>query len=35
MNPLSLSTISEMSGARLMAGNPAAEVLRVCKDTER
>jgi UDP-N-acetylmuramoyl-tripeptide--D-alanyl-D-alanine ligase len=33
MNPLSLSTISEMSGARLLAGNPAAEVLRVCKDT--
>jgi UDP-N-acetylmuramoyl-tripeptide--D-alanyl-D-alanine ligase len=33
MNPLSLSTISEMSGSRLLAGNPDAEALRVCKDT--
>lgn len=33
MNPLPLSEIAVMSGATLLAGNPAAEVLRVCKDT--
>ena len=33
MNPLSLSQLSEMSGATLLAGDPDARALRVCKDT--
>ena len=34
MNPLSLAVIAEMSGARLLAGNPALEAFRVSKDTQ-
>ncbi|MFZ0435159.1 MAG: UDP-N-acetylmuramoyl-tripeptide--D-alanyl-D-alanine ligase [Chthoniobacterales bacterium] len=33
MNPITLSRIAEMSGATLIAGDPLAQVLRVCKDT--
>ena len=33
MNPLSLAQVADMSGAALLSGNPATEVLRVCKDT--
>lgn len=33
MNPLSLSTLAGMCGAKLIAGNPNVEALRVCKDT--
>lgn len=33
MDPLPLSTIASMSGAALIAGDPDAEVHRVCKDT--
>jgi UDP-N-acetylmuramoyl-tripeptide--D-alanyl-D-alanine ligase len=33
MNPSSISTIAEMSGARLLTGNPESTVIRVCKDT--
>ena len=33
MDALSLSKIAEMSGASLLAGNPDAQILRVCKDT--
>jgi UDP-N-acetylmuramoyl-tripeptide--D-alanyl-D-alanine ligase len=33
MNPLSISKIAEMSGGRLLSGNPDAVALRVCKDT--
>lgn len=33
MNPLSLSTIAEMSGANIIAGKRETSVRRVCKDT--
>jgi UDP-N-acetylmuramoyl-tripeptide--D-alanyl-D-alanine ligase len=33
MNPLSLSSIAEMCGAALLAGNPENLVLRIAKDT--
>ncbi len=33
MDPLSLSTLAEMSGASLLAGNPEKRALRVSKDT--
>jgi UDP-N-acetylmuramoyl-tripeptide--D-alanyl-D-alanine ligase len=33
MNPLTLSSIAEMSGATLMSGDPSALALRICKDT--
>ena len=33
MDPLPLFQIAEMSGASLLAGDPEARVLRVCKDT--
>ena len=33
MNPLSLSQVAAMSGSTLVAGNPDAKALRICKDT--
>ena len=33
MNPLSLSQLAAMSGSTLVAGDPAAQALRICKDT--
>ena len=33
MNPLPLAQLAEMSGATLLAGDPSAQALRLCKDT--
>lgn len=33
MNPLSLSQIAGMSASTIVAGDPSAQVLRICKDT--